>query len=138
MRMVRHPERIQLPHDGQGGTGGAARLPALDAGDGQAALRLDAKALEPGGYQVRCVGLVEARLGVAQDRLTQVDDLLPAVVDDPAGPGLEILPGSHGFPSFTDKRFALALPERIFQQREGRLGEGPHVGFTGPRRRSRW
>ena len=102
MGVVRHPERVQLAQNGQGGAGTAAVLTALDAGDGQTLLRIEPELPEPRGHELRGPDLVEPRLRVPENRFAEIDDFPSAGIDDPAGFGLEFLPGGHGLPLIAD------------------------------------
>ena len=80
-RVVRGSQAVQFADNGDARTAGFAGDAALDAGERQPGLRREAEAGHVLGDQTCGLVLVEAGLGMVEDRLADRDDLVAVAVD---------------------------------------------------------
>ena len=95
VRVAGHSQAVHLADYRHAGAGAPARQSAPDACDGDARFVLDAEIGQPLGDEARRLELLESGLGVAEDRLGDVDQPLPPRVDGGQGGGLQRLDGGQ-------------------------------------------
>ena len=90
-----HSKTVHLADYRDAGAAAGARQAALDAGDRDLRLVLDAQLGQPLRDEARGLELPEPGLGVAEDRLGDVDEPLSPRVDGGQGGGLQRLDGGQ-------------------------------------------
>src|SRR5205814_10477514 len=96
--MVGGPEAVELADEGEARAGRLALEAALDAGQRQAGLRREAQFAHLRGDDGGGLAFVEAGLGVMQDRLAGLDDLVAVTVDRLAHRLFQLFLGRHAAP----------------------------------------
>ncbi len=94
-RVLRGPQAVELADKGEPRARRAAGEPALDTGQCQTGTRRQAQGTHPLGDQSGGPHLVEAGLGVAEDRLAEIDDGVGVAVNGLADRPLQLVFAAH-------------------------------------------
>ena len=95
MRVVGGAQAVEFADQREARAGAGALDAALDAGEGEPGLRFEAKPAHRLGDEGGGLLLVEPGLGVVQDRLAELDDLVAAAIDRLAHRLLQFVLAGH-------------------------------------------
>ncbi len=93
--MFRGSQAVELADKGEPRPWHSTGEPALDPGQRQTGARRQPQIAHSPSHERGGFDLVEARLGVAQDRLAEIDDSIGMAVDRLANRALQLFLGTH-------------------------------------------
>src|SRR5215469_13193889 len=91
-------QTVELADKGEPRSGGAAGEPSLDPGEGEARTRRESQGAHMPGDERGSFHLIEAGLGIAQDRFAEINDRVGVTIDRLANRALQLILAAHRRP----------------------------------------